>query len=212
MVEFQLADVFFRHLHPQHGQKAQRGGVLHLGTISGKTGILNGGKTKNGGISDDNDNARIFKLYWYKETRTEKSERQGLSYCQVHLNPASIRSLPRFSDLFLAVSRPDSGNCRRTRRGGPGHLTVRIHAHFFSLRTLARQMWSHVWVKGLAIGLCASTVIPSLVMSLLNVPSTPFPLFFSSRTASLTPPAASPTLLTGIRVKPLCSSALGWTV
>ena len=65
-------------------------------TINGKTGTLKGGKTKNGGISDNNDNARIFKLYWYKETRTEKSERQGLSYCQ------AILSLAHFSD-FLAV-------------------------------------------------------------------------------------------------------------
>ena len=72
-------------------------------------------------------------------------------------------------------------------------------------------MWSHVWVKGLAICLCASKVIPSLVMSLLNVPSTPFPPIFSSPIASLTPPTASPTLLTGVRVKPLCCSALGWT-
>ena len=71
-------------------------------TIYGKTGTLKGGKTKNGGISDNNDNARIFKLYWYKETRTEKSERQGLSYCQVHLNSASILWLAHFSD-FLAV-------------------------------------------------------------------------------------------------------------
>ena len=47
------------HLHPQHGQKAQRGGVLDLGTINGKNGTLKGGKTKNGGISDNNDNARV---------------------------------------------------------------------------------------------------------------------------------------------------------
>ena len=48
-----------RHLHPQHGQKAQRGGVLHLETINGKIGTLKGGKTKNGGTSDNNDNARV---------------------------------------------------------------------------------------------------------------------------------------------------------
>ena len=41
----------------------------------------------------------FFKLYWYNETCTEKSERQGLSYFQVHLNPASIRSLAHFSDF-----------------------------------------------------------------------------------------------------------------
>ena len=41
-------------------------------------------------------------------------------------------------------------------------------------------------------------VISSLVMSLLNVPSTPFPHIFLSPAASLTPPTASPTPLTGI--------------
>ena len=59
------------HLHPQHGQKAHRGGDLHLETINVKNGTLKGGKTKNGGISDNNDNATIFKLYQKKETCTE---------------------------------------------------------------------------------------------------------------------------------------------
>ena len=59
------------HLHPQHGQKAQCGGVLHLGTINGKTCTFKGGKTKTGGTSDNNDNATIFKLYLKKETCTE---------------------------------------------------------------------------------------------------------------------------------------------
>ena len=54
--------------------------------------------------------------------------------------------------------------------------------------------------QGLTICLCASKVISSLVMSLLNVPSTPFPPIFSSPTASLTPLIASPTPLTGIRL------------
>ena len=59
---------------------------------------------------------------------------------------------------------------------------------------------SHIWLKGLTICLCASKVISSLVMSLLNVPSTPFPSFFSS-------PTASPTPLTGIRLDP-CAAPL----
>ena len=46
-----------RRLHPQHEQKAQRGGVLHLGTINGKTGTPRCSKTKNGEISDNNDKA-----------------------------------------------------------------------------------------------------------------------------------------------------------
>ena len=48
-----------RHLHPQHGQKGQRGGALHLGTMKGKKGTLKDGKRKNGGISDNPDNARV---------------------------------------------------------------------------------------------------------------------------------------------------------
>ena len=39
-------------------EKAQRGGVLHLGTINGKYGTLKDGKTKNGGIRDNNDKDR----------------------------------------------------------------------------------------------------------------------------------------------------------
>ena len=50
-------------------------------------------------------------------------------------------------------------------------------------------------------------VISSLVMSLLNVPSTPLPPFLSSPSASLTPPTASPTPPTGIRLNP-CATPL----
>ena len=46
-------------------------------------------------------------------------------------------------------------------------------------------------------------------MSLLNVPSTPFLLIFSSPAASLTPPTASLTPLTGIRLNPLVQLRLG---
>ena len=60
-----------RRLHPQHGQKAQRGGVLHLGTINGKTGTPRVGKTKNGEISDNNNKARATP-HKYKETCTGK--------------------------------------------------------------------------------------------------------------------------------------------
>ena len=52
-------------------KKARRGGVLHLGTRNGKNGTLMDGKTKDGGISDKNNNATISNLYKYKETCTE---------------------------------------------------------------------------------------------------------------------------------------------
>ena len=67
-----------------------------------------------------------------------------------------------------------------------------------------------MWLKGLTVWLCASRTIPSLVMSLLNVPSTPFPLIFSSLATSLTP-TVSPALSAGIRPKTLRHFARGWT-
>ena len=38
-------------------EKVRGGGVLHLGTINGKTGTLKGGKKQNGEISSNLDNA-----------------------------------------------------------------------------------------------------------------------------------------------------------
>ena len=52
MFEFQLRRISL-HLHRQHGQKAQRGGALHLWTTKGKNGSLKDGETKNGGISNN---------------------------------------------------------------------------------------------------------------------------------------------------------------
>ena len=67
-----------RHLHPQHGEKAPRGGALHLGTIKGKNGTLKGGKTTNGGISDNPDNARVtYRLVQgdlYGDVRANRSQ------------------------------------------------------------------------------------------------------------------------------------------
>ena len=54
----------------------------------------------------------------------------------------------------------------------------------------------------------ASKVILSSVMTVLNIPSTPFPPIFSSPTTSLTPPTPTPTPLTGIRLNP-CAASLG---
>ena len=65
-----------------------------------------------------------------------KSERQSLSHCQIHLNPASIRFLAHFSDLFfLTVPRPDSGNCHErdgecTENTSPFAHALFLVAHF----------------------------------------------------------------------------------
>ena len=139
----------------------------------------------------------------HKETCTGTSERKSLSCCQVRLSPDSMCSLSHFSDFlfFLAVSRPDSGNCRE--RDGECTDNTSPYAH---TRTLSRCAPTHARCDhtfgsmGFTICLCASKIISSLVMSLLNVPSTPLPPIFSS-------PTASPTPLTGIRVNP-CATPL----
>ena len=82
------------------------------------------------------------------------------------------------------------------------------HAHFFSLRTshvTARVAQGPTSSRRL-ICLRASKIIPSSVMSLLCVHSTPFPshVLFTSQTT----PAASPALLTGIRPN-RCATSLG---
>ena len=105
MVEFQLEGVFLVIFILNVDKKAKRGGVVHLGTINGKDGTLKSGKTKNGGIGDNNDKARVTH-------RLVQGDRKGLSCCQVHLNPDSICDLAHFSDFFfLTVSCPDSGDC-----------------------------------------------------------------------------------------------------
>ena len=82
------------------------------------------------------------------------------------------------------------------------HPTVRTHAHIFLVAHFTRERTCGSRLEGLTICLHASKVIPSLVMSLLNVPSTPCPPIFSSPTATLTPLTASPTPLTGIWSNP----------
>ena len=77
-------------------------------------------------------------LYW--EACAGTSERKGLSCCQIHLNPDSICSLLHFSDLlfFLAVSRPDSGNCHEREEECTDNTSPYAHTRtFFSLRTPA---------------------------------------------------------------------------
>ena len=104
-VEFQLKEVFLIIFILKMDRKPKVVEFFILGPSMASTGTLKGGKTKKGGISDNNDNATIFKLYWYDGDLCGKSERQGLSHCQIHLNPASIRSLAHFSDFVFVLSR-----------------------------------------------------------------------------------------------------------
>ena len=84
-----------RHLHPHHGQKAQPGGALHLGSIDGMNGTLMDGKTKKG-RSVTTSTTLESRTDQHKETCAETSGR-CLICCQVHLNPDSTRSLAHFS-------------------------------------------------------------------------------------------------------------------
>ena len=63
---------------------------------------------------------------------------------------------------------------------GPCADDASPYAHTRTFSRCARHMRSHVWLKGLTILGVSRKVISSLVMSLLNVSSTPFPPIFSS--------------------------------
>ena len=71
------------------------------------------------------------------EPQETVGERKGLNCCQVHMNPESICSLAHFSDFFLSGSFSSrQWQLPWTRREVyRQHLTVRTHAHFFSLHT-----------------------------------------------------------------------------
>ena len=204
IVEFQLEDVFLVHLHPQHGKKAQRGGLLYLGTINGKNGTLKGGKTKNGEISNNVDNARVTHTLVqgeqgdvYGDVRARRSQLLSLSSSPetgIHVQSCALR---RF---FLSGSFA-SGQWQLpwTRR-----RCVQYNTSPYAHTRCARHMWLHVWLKGLTI-LCVSTkVISSSVMSLLNVPSTVSSCFL---TVYYHTDATD-----WNQTKPVCDSALKWTV
>ena len=93
---------------------------------------------------------------------------------------------------------PDSGNCHE--RHGACTDNTSQYAHTRTFSRCGRHMWLHVWFKGLTILCVSRKVTSSLVMSLLNVPSTPLPPVFS-------PSTATPTPLTGIRPNP-CATPL----
>ena len=119
-------------------------------------------------------------------------ERTLFNCCLVHLNPDSICSLAHFSDFsfwqFRVQTVATAMNATERVQITPHHTHTR--ALFLAARTTCDL---HVWLKVLT-SLCVSgKVISSLVMSLLNVPSTPFPPVFS-------PSTTTPTPLTGTRL------------
>ena len=85
------------------------------------------------------------------------------------------------------------------------HLTVRTHAHIFLTAHFTRD---HTCGSSIANCCESSQNISSSVMSLLNNPSTPFLLLFSSLVTSLTTLAVSRALSTAGRLR-LCATLLG---
>ena len=148
----------------------------------------------------------------YKGTCTARSERKGLNCCPVHLNADSICSLAHVS-VFCSLwqFRVQTVATAMNATGCVQITPHRTHAHLFSLRTPAPARCEYTFGSRASRFVCVLQKSISLVMSLLNVPSTPFLFIFLSLTALLTTPTASPTPLTEIRL-PLCNSALGWTV
>ena len=131
MVEFQLEDVFSSSFIFNMDRKPNVVEFFILGPSMARLALTRVARQRIVGsaITTTTPESRTD---YYKETCTGTSEREGLSCYQVHLNLDFICSLAHFSDLlfFLAVSRPDSGNCQDTRRRVyRQHLTVHTLAH-----------------------------------------------------------------------------------
>ena len=110
----------------------------------------------------------------------------------IHHNSAqTVQAHLRFF-FFLAVSRPDSGN--------KGAQTTPHRMHTRAL-----------FLKGLTICWCASKVIPSLVMSLLNVPLDPVSSYFLFTCYITDDTCCLSYAVDWNQTKPVCSFARGWT-
>ena len=108
-----------QHHHPQAGHQAQHGGVRHLGTNFGKNGTLMGGKTKNGRTKGKERQRQVHAphslrklLAWARTSTLSKSTCVLIPSCIADFFLQSSRNSDTSQLLFLAVSRPDSGNCR----------------------------------------------------------------------------------------------------
>ena len=148
----------------------------------------------------------------YKVTCTE-SQSEKVSVVVKFTRIRTLIVVLRISQIFFLSHRFASKQWQlllTRREEDRQHLTERTPALF-----LAAHARTQVVITRLAqvlddLFLCPE-VISSPVMSLLNVPSNRFRRVLSSRTASVTPPTASPTPLSGIRLNPR-ATPLGWTV
>ena len=147
----------------------------------------------------------------YKETCTETSERMVPVVVKFTWIWAPIVVL-RTSQIFVlsGSSRPDSGNCHE--RDGACTDNTSPYAHFFSLRTLARQMSCTFGLRALTICSCASQVIFIIgnvfVDGSFDFVSSKFLITYCLPDGTYRPP----TPLTGFRPNPCANSSLGWTV
>ena len=122
MVEFQLEDVFLVIFTLNMDRKPNMVEPFILGPSMARM-ALKGGKTKNGGISDDNDNARV----------THRLV-QGDLYGDVRAKESQL--LPSSPESGLHLSRPDSAAMNATR-------SVQTTLHSTHTRTLSRCARSH---------------------------------------------------------------------
>ena len=96
MVEFQLEDVFFVIIILNMERKPNVVELFILGPSKARVALSRMARQRMVGpaITTTTPESRSD---WYKETCTDTSERKGLNYCHVHLNPDCICSLAHFS-------------------------------------------------------------------------------------------------------------------
>ena len=168
-----------------------------LGPINGKNGTLKSGKSKEWwDTKRKNDNDRFTlrltsgNCWRAKRCRLLSKPTWVLIQFAV-LRIPHIFSFWQFRVQTVATAMNATEGCA---------ANTSPNAHTRTLSRCALHMWSYVWLKGLTILCVSGKVISSLVLSLLHVPSAPFPLVFS-------PSTTTPTPLTGIRPNP-CATPL----
>ena len=185
------------HLHRQHGQKAQRGGALHLWSTKGKNGSLKDGETKNGGISN---NFRQRQSHAQTSTRRLVRRRQSekvsvvVKVTWIWIPFVVLRTLLIFCSFWQFRVQTAATAMNAT---GSVQITLhRTHTRTFSLRTLAHARCDYTFGSTAWRFVSASISHFATGHVIAECSFDPICSFFSSLTASLTPFA--PSLRSGV--------------
>ena len=139
MIEFQLERSIFQHLHPQHGQKVNVVEFFILGPSMARLALSRMARQRIVGPAI---------TMTTPESRSDQPQKRAKRPQLLSGSPESgihLWSCALLRFFFLAVSRPDSGNCHE--RDGWCTENNSPHAHTRTFSRCVRHMWLHVWLK-----------------------------------------------------------------